>query len=90
MQVTTDLEARAQGHWNENKRLIVTLLIIWFVVSYIPVFFAEALNGINIFGFPLAYYMGAQGSLVVFVIEIFYYAYAMDRIDRKYGMQEEY
>ena len=42
-----------------------------------------------IFGFPLGYYMGAQGSLVVFVALIFNYSSMMNKIDRKYGLQEE-
>jgi putative solute:sodium symporter small subunit len=87
---TADFNARAKKHWNENVRLIVILLLIWFGVSYVPAFFADALNSIKIIGFPLGYYMGSQGSLVVFVILIFYYSFAMDRIDKKYGMQEEF
>jgi putative solute:sodium symporter small subunit len=78
--------ARAKAYWQENLRLITILLVIWFAVSYLPVFFVEQLNQIVIAGFPLGYYMGSQGSLIVFVIEIFYYAYAMNRIDKKYGM----
>lgn len=84
-----DIRARADAHWKENLRLIGILLAIWFSVSYIPAIFAEALNNIRILGFPLGYYMGSQGSLIVFVILIFYYAYAMNKIDKKYGMQEE-
>ena len=49
----------------------------------------EALNAIVIFGFPLGYYMGAQGSLIVFVALIFNYSSMMNKIDRKYGLQEE-
>ena len=83
-----DAKQRAAAYWRENQRLIVILLAIWFVVSYLPVFFVEQLNTIVIAGFPLGYYMGSQGSLIVFVIEIFYYAYAMRALDKKYGMQK--
>jgi putative solute:sodium symporter small subunit len=81
-----DKAARAKAYWQENLRLITILLVIWFAVSYLPVFFVEQLNAFQPFGFPFGYYMGSQGSLIVFVIEIFYYAYAMNRIDKKYGM----
>jgi putative solute:sodium symporter small subunit len=77
---------RAKAYWSENLRLITILLVIWFAVSYLPVFFVEQLNQIVIAGFPLGYYMGSQGSLIVFVIEIFYYAYAMNKLDQKYGL----
>lgn len=82
------IEERRNAYWRENQRLIVTLLAIWFVVSYIPVLFIHQFNSIVIAGFPLGYYMGAQGSLIVFVILIFYYAYAMNRLDDKYGMSD--
>ncbi|MCX7791850.1 MAG: DUF4212 domain-containing protein [Chloroflexaceae bacterium] len=81
-------EERARLYWQENLRLITTLIIIWFVVSYVPVLFVNQLNNIVIAGFPLGYYMGSQGSLVVFVILIFYYAFAMNRLDAKYGLSD--
>jgi putative solute:sodium symporter small subunit len=84
--VPEDKAARAKAYWQENLRLITILLVIWFAVSYLPVFFIEQLNNIVIAGFPLGYYMGSQGSLIVFVIEIFYYAYAMNKLDQKYGL----
>jgi len=81
-------EERARLYWQENQRLIIILLAIWFVVSYVPVLFVNQLNNIVIAGFPLGYYMGSQGSLVVFVIQIFYYAYAMNKLDQKYGLSD--
>ena len=77
------------GYWKSNLRLITTLLIIWFVVSYLPVLFINQLNQLVIGGFPLGYYMGSQGSLVVFVILIFYYAWRMGRLDREYGLDDD-
>lgn len=82
------VEERVRLYWRENQRLIVTLLAIWFCVTYLPVLFINQLNQIVIGGFPLGYYMGAQGSLIVFVVLIFYYAFAMNRLDEKYGMSD--
>jgi putative solute:sodium symporter small subunit len=79
---------RGKLYWQENLRLIVILLAIWFSVSFLPVPFIPALNTVVIAGFPLGYYMGSQGSLIVFVVEIFYYAYAMNKLDEKYGVIE--
>jgi putative solute:sodium symporter small subunit len=77
------------GYWRANLRLITTLLIIWFAVSYVPVLLVNQLNQLRIFtGFPLGYYMGSQGSLIVFVALIFYYAWRMARLDREYGFDE--
>ena len=83
------VEARKQkleAYWKENLRLIAILLAIWFAVAYIPPLFIHQLNQIVIAGFPLGYYMGSQGSLIVFVILIFYYAWYMNRLDQEYGM----
>jgi putative solute:sodium symporter small subunit len=78
-----------QGYWRANVRLIATLLVIWFAVSYVPVFFVNQLNQLVIAGFPIGYYFGSQGSLIVFVILIFYYAYRMARLDREYGLDDD-
>ncbi len=78
-----------RGYWRANIRLIAVLLVIWFSVSYVPVLFVNQLNRIVIAGFPLGYYMGAQGSLIVFVILIFYYAWRMARLDREYGLDDD-
>jgi cation/acetate symporter len=78
------------GYWAANLRLIVGSLLIWFGVTFLPILFAAQLNQIEILtGFPLGYFMGAQGSLVVFVILIFFYAWRMDHIDQAYGITQE-
>lgn len=86
-----DFEQRIKAYWRENTRLIIILLAIWFAVSYLPAFFADALNNIKFLtGFPLGYYMGSQGSLIVFVVLIFYYSYAMTKMEEKYGIKEDF
>lgn len=79
------------AYWRENQRLIYILTIIWAVVSFAHVPFAKQLNSIQILtGFPLGYWMSSQGSITIFVIEIFVYAFIMNRIiDPKYGFGEE-
>lgn len=80
---------RYEAHFRENITLVVKLLIIWALVSYGTVLIVEWLNRFQILtGFPLGYYMGSQGSIVVFVILCFVYAFKMARIDRKYGVDE--
>jgi putative solute:sodium symporter small subunit len=76
-------------YWNYNKKLTAFTMIIWFVVTYVAIFFAPQLDQIVIFGFPMGYYMGAQGSLIIFVILIFNYAFKMNKADKDYGVEEE-
>jgi putative solute:sodium symporter small subunit len=82
-------KAKLQAYWKYNVRLTTITLIIWFVVTYVAIFFSPQLNNIVIFGFPMGYYMGAQGSLIVFVWLIFNYAFKMNKADVDYGVEEE-
>ncbi len=82
-------KAALAAYWAENKRLTTITLIIWAAVSFGATFFVETLNAIVIFGFPLGYYIGAQGSLIVFVLLIFNYSALMNKIDHKYNLHEE-
>lgn len=82
-------ENRAQRHFKANGRLVMAVLAVWFLVSYGSIILVKQLNAVSILtGFPLGYYMGAQGSLIVFVGLIFYYARAMDKIDKQHGVDE--
>ena len=80
------VKAKLESYWQANVRIITILLIIWFVVAYVPPLFVNQLNQIVIAGFPLGYYMGSQGSLIVFVVEIFFYAWYMNKLDEEYGL----
>jgi putative solute:sodium symporter small subunit len=83
-------DQQRQAHWRYNVRLTTILLVIWFVVTYlISGLWAGWLNQYSILGFPMGYYMAAQGSLAIFVIEIAVYAYLMNRKDEAYGIREE-
>jgi putative solute:sodium symporter small subunit len=83
-------EQQKKEYWSYNLRLTTILLVIWFVVAYLLAgVFAGALNRFSFLGFPLGYYMAAQGSLIVFVVEIAVYARLMNRKDLEYGIREE-
>jgi cation/acetate symporter len=75
------------AYWRTNVRWIVALLMAWLLSFSLPTLFADALNQISILtGFPLGYYMGAQGSLLIFVALTVLYAWRMQRLDRQYGL----
>lgn len=83
-------EEQKKSYWQYNIRLTAALLIVWFVVTYlISGLWAGWLNQFSFLGFPLGYYMAAQGSLAIFVIEIAVYAYLMNKHDLQYGIREE-
>ena len=83
-------EAQKQAYWKYNVWLTTVLLVVWFVVTYIiSGLMAGWLNQFSFLGFPLGYYMAAQGSLAIFVIEIAVYAWLMNRKDLEMGIREE-
>ncbi len=76
-------------YWRYNTRLAAILLGIWFVVSYLMGgLFSSTLNEVSILGFPLGYYVAAQGSVIVFVVEIVVYARLMNAKDLELGIRE--
>ncbi len=80
---------KIQAHWAETTRLTYTMLAIWAFFAFFIHMGAVALNGVKILGFPVGFYMAAQGSLIVFVVQLFWFAKAQDKVDRKYGMAED-
>lgn len=82
-------ESKAEGHWAATSRLMWITLAIWAFFSFVIHFFVNSLNEIVIFGFPLGFYMAAQGSLIAFVVLIFWYASRQNRIDEDYGVAED-
>jgi len=82
------LSEKHKQYWQRNLRLTGALLAVWFVVTFVVGWFARDLQSIIILGFPLPFYMGAQGALLVYVALVGYYAYCMSKLDREYGVQE--
>lgn len=82
------LTAKHHEYWDRNLKVTAILLAVWFVVTFVMGYFARELNGVTILGFPLGFYMSAQGSLIIYVVIIWYYAYYMNKLDNEYGVHE--
>lgn len=78
-----------RNYWRDNLRIISVLLTIWFVVAYcFGIFFIEKLNTIKFGQVGLGFWFAQQGSIYVFILLVLVYALWMDRLDRKYGVEE--
>ncbi len=82
------LTATQVHYWQKNLRLTIVLLAIWFVVTFVMGFFAAELAKINFFGWPLSFYMAAQGSLIIYVLLIWFYQKKMHQLDDEHGVEE--
>ena len=80
-------DSRRQEYWSKNLRLTAILLLVWFAVTYVIGFFARDLS-FSFFGWPFAFWVGAQGALVVYVWIIWYYARYMNQLDKEFGVDE--
>ena len=82
-------KATAEAYWKRNVNLITVLLIIWALVSYVAaIFLAQPLYGIKLEQLPLSFWFAQQGSIYVFLVLIFVYAASMNRLDKKYDVDE--
>ena len=83
------LTQKHHEYWNRNLKVTGALLALWFLVTFVMGYFARELNDITILGFPLGFYMAAQGSLIAFVVQLFVFAKQQDNIDREFGVAED-
>ncbi len=86
MDVSTDIDAK--GYWKATIRLTISLLIIWFLVSFgAGILFREALDNVYIGGAPLGFWFAQNGSIYVFVALIIFYCRRMTLLEKKFGIK---
>ena len=65
-------------------------MTVWFVCSYgFGILLVEQLNRYQVGGFKLGFWFAQQGSIYIFVVLIFVYAWRMNTIDKKFDVHEE-
>jgi putative solute:sodium symporter small subunit len=77
------------AYWQKTSRLMWTILVLWLIFSFVVPAFAVQLNSIKFLGFPLGFYMAAQGSLIAYVVLCFWNARAQNKIDEEFGVAED-
>ncbi len=81
---------KSKAYWRENLKYLIILLMIWFIVSFgAGILFKESLDAIRLGGFKLGFWFAQQGAIYVFVILIFIYVRLMNKLDKKYGYDDE-
>lgn len=78
-----------QQYWKTNLKYLTILLGIWFTVSFgLSILFVDDLDQYKIGGFKLGFWFAQQGSMYVFVVLIFVYVFLMNKLDKKYNVDE--
>lgn len=79
----------ADRYWSRTSALMWTMFALWVLFGFVIHFFVDQLNHIKFLGFPVGFYMAAQGSLIVFVVMLFVFAKRQDTIDHEEGVAED-
>ena len=80
-------DSSAHSYWKANIRLVLSLLSVWFFISFgCGILFVDALDTIRFGGFKLGFWIAQQCSIFVFVALILIYIRAMDKLDDKYNL----
>lgn len=83
-------KSSSNAYWAANIRIITICLVIWALVSYgFGILLRPLLSGIPVGGTDLGFWFAQQGSIIVFIALIFYYAIYMNRLDREFGVDEQ-
>ena len=77
-----------EKHWQKTKNHMFVTLALWAFFSMVIFLFGHEINSMSFLGYPLAYYMTAQGSLLAFVIMLFWTANKQEKIDEEHGYSE--
>ncbi|WP_371850725.1 DUF4212 domain-containing protein [Pseudoduganella violaceinigra] len=80
---------KLERHWRRVRRMTGWLLAAWLLSTFCIVFFARELNGLTIFGWPLSFYLAAQGASLTYLAIIGFYAWRMRALERRYHAEGE-
>jgi len=85
-----NIEQQRKAYWRANLKLVALCLSIWFVVSFVcGIILLDQLNTISLGGYKLGFWFAQQGSIYVFVVLIFFYAWRMNKLDKKFDVDEK-
>ena len=88
--MSTPQASSGEAYWKANLRLIIIHLIVWAFVSYFcGIILRPVLSGIPVGGTDLGFWFAQQGSMFVFIVQIFVYAAQMNKLDRQFDVHED-
>jgi putative solute:sodium symporter small subunit len=83
------MTGNAEAYWLRTRRLTFALVICWLLVTFGITWFARDINEMTILGFPLGFYMAAQGAPVIYLAIIWWYNRQMKKIDAEFGVEDD-
>lgn len=86
--MTQSAQHKRGVHWRATKRLTTVLLLTWLIVTFGGIFFARELSDPTIFGWPVSFYLIAQGIPLMYLLILGIYAWRMRTLDRRYRKED--
>jgi putative solute:sodium symporter small subunit len=83
-----NFHSRTALYWSRTRRLTGLLLAVWFAATFLVVFFARELSEVEVLGWPVSFYMAAQGLILIYLAIIGIYTLRMQRLDTLLGHPE--
>jgi len=80
--------AGSHRHWRHTRRLTAWLLAIWFLSTFFFLYFARALDQVHLFGWPVSFYMAAQGMMLIYLAIVVYYMRRMRRLEQQFHQEQ--
>ena len=82
-------KAIADRYWFENKKILLSLLSLWFIVALVcPVLLVDYLDQFSLGGFGLGFWFNQQGAILFFVAIIFIYHGLMQRLEARLAAEQ--
>ena len=72
-----------KNYWRKLSIVTISLLLLWFLVTFVASFFARELT-FNFFGWPFSFWLGAQGSMMIYLLIVWFYAFYVNRLDSEF------
>lgn len=88
MQEKLEPSDASHTYWQSTRRMTLWLLLLWFVVTFTAIFFARPLSTYTLLGWPISFFMAAQGSILIYVAIIAIYAVRMHKLDQRYHQSQ--
>ena len=68
--------------WRKTRLFTLFLCLLWGIPTFSVIYFSRELNQWTVLGWPVSFYMAAQGLTLLYVLIVALYAWRMNRLEK--------